>query len=280
MNLGRMSAAARHAEHVDDVLLVFVATHPSEGGQRVVGWYRNSRVFREEQPDDDPRRGGCSFFASAPATDATLLPVDRRTWRVPVGPGGMKRTHVRYALDRAGHDDQPTWLVEIVQLIDAYTGPNAMLGAGLDEAAVEEAVEVELAKQGRAGFCSDPAMRRAIEKHAMAAATAYYGADGWTVRDHSARAPYDLMLEQGDERWRVEVKGTTGDGSEVILTRGEVESARSHASALFILHSIQVEVDEDGVVRAAGGEETVFDPWEIDAGELIPVSFFYRPPAR
>ena len=65
----------------------------------------------------------------------------------------------------------------------------------------------------------------------------------------------------------MEVKGTTGDGSEVILTRGEVESAERAMSV----------PSADGI-EASGGEMVIYMPWHVHQGSLTPVSYFYRPP--
>lgn len=53
-----------------------------------------------------------------------------------------------------------------------------------------------------------------------------------------ASKPYDLHLTRGDEKLHVEVKGTTSDGSQIILTRAEVEWQRRFApdNALVIVH--------------------------------------------
>ena len=52
----------------------------------------------------------------------------------------------------------------------------------------------------------------------------------------------------------VEVKGTTTDGAEVILTPNEVRHARENpCTALFVLSNITVERAEDGAVTATGG---------------------------
>lgn len=37
--------AAKADEYVDDVLVVWLATSPDEGGMRIVGWYRDATVY-------------------------------------------------------------------------------------------------------------------------------------------------------------------------------------------------------------------------------------------
>ena len=77
----------------------------------------------------------------------------------------------------------------------------------------------------------------------------------------------------------VEVKGTTTDGAEVILTPNEVRHARDNpCTALFVLSNITVERAEDGTVTATGGKQHLFDPWHLDDGTLTPLGFRYQVP--
>ena len=72
MTLERLGAEAG-ADYVDDVTVVFTAT-PEEGGNRVVGWYRKARVWRESQEGRD-----LHYRARASKRHCRLLkPEDRR----------------------------------------------------------------------------------------------------------------------------------------------------------------------------------------------------------
>lgn len=90
---------------------------------------------------------------------------------------------------------------------------------------------------------------------------------------------YDLICRRGLEVKHVEVKGTTSDGADVILTPNEVAHARrlEHV-ALFILSNVLVERADDGAATATGGVRHIYDPWHIDDGTLIPLGFRYRVP--
>jgi Protein NO VEIN, C-terminal len=57
----------------------------------------------------------------------------------------------------------------------------------------------------------------AIEAHAMNMAGEFYGT-AWAVQDVHGGESYDLICRRGDEVKHVEVKGTTTNGEEVILT--------------------------------------------------------------
>ena len=114
----------------------------------------------------------------------------------------------------------------------------------------------------------------------MNMATAFYATD-WDVEDVHGRESYDLVCRRGDEEKHVEVKGTTTDGAEVILTPKEVEHAREMTDvALFIVSNVAVERSDDGTVTATGGIRHHHDPWHIDDGTLVPLGFKYQVPGQ
>jgi len=143
--------------------------------------------------------------------------------------------------------------------------------------AAEAWVEARATKTRGQGFVSSPELRLAVERHAMAAATDYLEDLGFVVEDTSATEPYDLLAQRAGEELFVEVKGTTTTGEEMILTFNEVEHARRHnsESMLFILAGVEVVEGPNGPT-ASGGTRHVFWPWDVDAGQLTPISYKYR----
>jgi hypothetical protein len=113
---------------------------------------------------------------------------------------------------------------------------------------------------GGQGFQLDQDVKVAVEVFAMNAATEFYRED-WDVEDVHGTESYDLICRRHGETKHVEVKGTTTDGFEVILTPNEVRHAREYSgTALFILSNITIERADDGTVTAAGGNRNLFDP--------------------
>lgn len=151
-----------------------------------------------------------------------------------------------------------------------------------EELASEPVVEELERRQARGqGFLLSPALRKALEDHAMDAATRYFQAEGYAVADHSKTKPYDLYCTRGAEVLHVEVKGTQTGGEDIILTAGEVEFARRHRGqmALFVLHSVEVSGEEGEFVLSEGERHLVL-PWDVDQGMLKPVSYTYGVPGR
>lgn len=126
------------------------------------------------------------------------------------------------------------------------------------------------------GFQGDQAMRQAVEERAMVAAEQHYAAAQWTTkrRVHD-NVGYDILCTKGSEELFVEVKGTIGDGSQVIITRKEAEHAHAHSkqTQLFILYDIQpTNIDGSGTVR-------IISEWDpLASGSLVPISYFWRLP--
>jgi hypothetical protein len=146
--------------------------------------------------------------------------------------------------------------------------------------AIDETLEAAGRRRRGQGRRQNADARRAIELRAMDLAEERLEKDGWTVVDVSTKRSYDFSCTRGEETLRVEVKGTTGDGSAVLLTPGEVDNARTSADdmALMVVSEIELEIDPvSGVVGATSGKLSMLLPWEIDDhGDLYPTGFEYR----
>ena len=122
--------------------------------------------------------------------------------------------------------------------------------------------------------------RRAIEYRAMDLTVEYFACRGWTVADVSATESYDLLVSRGDGATkRVEVKGTTGDGEVVVLTRNEVANALAAFPnvALAVARGIELTGTPAEPV-ARGGCLFVHDPWHLDESRLEALAFEYAVP--
>lgn len=165
----------------------------------------------------------------------------------------------------------------------AEARPSGLVLASPTEQA-EEAVKDAAGKvacRGRGqGFQLDQEAKVAIEALAMNMATEFYS-KAWDVKDVHGTESYDLICRRGDEVKHVEVKGTTTDGAEVILTPNEVRHAQENKfTALFVVSNIMVERAEDGTVTATGGKHHCYDPWRLNQGTLTPLGFRYQVPAQ
>ena len=76
------------------------------------------------------------------------------------------------------------------------------------------------------------------------------------------------------------MKGVSTDGSEVHLTRNEVDRAREYPRpVLFVVSGIEVSYADGGSPAASGGQARILDPWRVGDGELTALDYSYRLPA-
>ena len=126
---------------------------------------------------------------------------------------------------------------------------------------------------GGQGLEADTAVKRAVEQHALQRARQYFEALGYAVEDHSAQASYDLLAVKPGERVWVEVKGTRGDGSSVLLTANEVEHARLHYPQVVLVVVKGIEVRKAPEPEVRGGEIVPYWRWDVDAHPRTPTAF-------
>ena len=127
------------------------------------------------------------------------------------------------------------------------------------------------------GFLVSQAVRNAVEKYAVTLAIRHYREKGWEVEDVGASKSYDLRCTRGTDELHVEVKGTTGLGETVILTRNEVLHALEwHPNVdLFVVTEIRVEGRESDHPVACGGVAQVCPNWRPVDEALTPMGYEY-----
>lgn len=132
-------------------------------------------------------------------------------------------------------------------------------------------------KASGAGFRTDAAEIKAIEKHAVRLAKAYYRGQGFKVKELGK--PFDLLIKKDDITLTVEVKGTTSEGENVVLTGNEVshhEQAFPN-NALVIVRDIVLHRHPKSP-KATGGHLYELRGWEINPSSLRTISCTYRVP--
>jgi hypothetical protein len=89
MRIQRMGAS-KDALFIDNITVIWVAPNWENGCTYIIGWYRNARVYRYQQSSvklvyrkckDDL----CSYNVVAKSTEAILLPVSERMFKIPRG---------------------------------------------------------------------------------------------------------------------------------------------------------------------------------------------------
>ncbi|MGO9286203.1 MAG: protein NO VEIN domain-containing protein [Mycobacterium sp.] len=99
---------------------------------------------------------------------------------------------------------------------------------------------------------------------------------GYETEDVGAYVSYDVRASKGQELVKVEVKGTTTDGAQVVLTRNEVALHRAEHpnNALAVVRNITLDRSGEQPV-ASGGELRLVMPWEVNEDGLSPIAYNY-----
>jgi len=131
-----------------------------------------------------------------------------------------------------------------------------------------------LSGQGR---MMDSRKRQAVDAWAMLKARQHYEALGYVIEDTSKVRPFDYAASKNGEQRRLEVKGLTGGLGPVIVTVGEVQSAKDAniRTDLVIIHDIELMEISAGVFQGKGGEVYVIQNWIPEDRQLKPLQYEY-----
>lgn len=121
--------ATQNDDYVNGILVVWLATHPIEGGIRIVGWYKDATVYRwplnveligsdEEEIIDDTEEY-LTYSIEALADKCMLLAPEHRTFRIPRATSsgsGIGQSQVWYGQGQKN--------LELVEKVKAYIADN------------------------------------------------------------------------------------------------------------------------------------------------------------
>ncbi len=281
IKLERIDPAAGSRDRLDDVLVVFVAQ------QKVIGWYRAATVHRTgvEFPSTVAAEiKKClkqahtknfeleTYRFECPVKDSVLLPQHERTHEIPSNvKGGFGQSNVCYPYQSSGQRKPDSWMNEAVSYVLNYDKENLLKNPNADNESNEAAT---ISQEQAAGFQSNIAIRRAVEKFAMSKARSVLASKGYKHLNDTAKfKPYDYTCEKDGKNFFVEVKGTQTYGKTLILTRGEVEHIASHADQciLVLVHSVNVSGKRD--IQVSGGTTVVRESWSVQAEDLSPIQY-------
>lgn len=211
-NLQRLGAS-EDDDYMDDVLVIFTATH-KDGGTYIVGWYKGATFFKDYQKTKLKERKFrdeyIGYYAVANAENATLLSVDER-FSFPVIPrrvkGGMGQSNVWYA-DSA-----------------------EMLGFKKDVLKHIEKYEKIKSKRSHKSFSrqADAQAKKIIESIAIKEVTREYTDRGFIVNSReSENLGWDLEAIHKKTMLRIEVKGLSGENISVEITPNEYKNMNDY----------------------------------------------------
>jgi hypothetical protein len=135
--------------------------------------------------------------------------------------------------------------------------------------------------KGAGGRQQDPAVRKAIERHAMDWTLEYFTSLGFEVDDVGSTESYDIYaLNESEEELHIEVKGSSSSSVAVELTDGEVNHwSDEYERVLVVVDEIVWTKKKDGI-ETSGGRSRVWRDWQLGPTDssLIPIRFRYFVP--
>jgi hypothetical protein len=192
---------------MSNVLVVWIATHPSAGGTYIVGWYKNANVFKTFQDSKNPQRKKYNYNIVAKTDDCTLLPIDQRTFQVlrakSGGKGFLGQSNVWYA-DSSNKNIQQ-FKEEVIAYIKSYTGDAQHIS--------KQALKV------------NSEARKKVEVAAVTYVTKVYQKLGYKVTSREKEnIGWDLDAEKKGIKLKLEVKGLAQSQVSVRISENEYKS--------------------------------------------------------
>lgn len=204
------SSCLKSDDFLDDVLVVWTATNPIEGGTFIVGWYKHARIYRTFQYGTKLKeRNDYAYNIEALSSDCDLLIEEERDMQVPratnaLNKGFMGQSNIWYA-------DSETEKVAnfrnlVIDYINNYVKPKNRKPKPI--------INVEA--------------KIAVEKAAISAVTSYYKKHGYKIYSvESENKGWDLEAYKGKSILRIEVKGLSGSDLSVHITENEYSQMKS-----------------------------------------------------
>ena len=198
---------------ISNVLAVWVSKSPS-GGVYIVGWYKNATIFKDiQRPSTKTKREHqgeiFGYYVRAKETDCTLLSLDKRTFQVPRGKGGMGQSNVWYA-DQEEHLEFKKTVLEYINL-------------GQSPQTYRKTPKTGTPRQ------PDPIKKQKVEEAAITTTIKHYEQLGYTVSSvEKDNVGWDLVANIGKKKLLLEVKGLSQSQIVVELPPNEYENMKRH----------------------------------------------------
>ncbi len=198
---------------ISNVLAVWVSKSPS-GGVCIVGWYKNATIFKDIQwPSSKTKRKHqdeiFGYYITAKEKDCTLLSLDKRTFQIPRGKGGMGQSNVWYA-DQKAHLEFKETVLEYINLGQSPKFPRKAPKTGTPRQ-------------------HDSIKKQKIEEAAIKKTVKHYEQLGYTVSSvEKDNVGWDLVATIGKKKLLLEVKGLSQSQVVVELTPNEYENMKRH----------------------------------------------------
>lgn len=240
---------------VKDVLVVWVANSPSIGSC-IVGWYKNAVLFREHQkaPKYSNRyyNGGyLGYIAKAKEKDCFLIPVSKRSLKVPRGKNGIGQRNIWYA----DNPKNKPFISKVIDLVYKNKYPST---------------RVKMKKKS-SRWQVDFEKRKRVEISAIKSIWDYYERQGYSVYSvEKENKGWDLEAVKGKDALRLEVKGLSHNDISIDMSPNEYKKMNSHRN------SYRICVVSNALRKKPTISIFIYSPvikgWEDDIGKILNIS--------
>jgi hypothetical protein len=211
--------ASDQADQVDGVDVLWTATHPTEGSRRLVGWYRNARVYRHRQqfagnPSSQHRSDELgSYRIQAQADNVVLIPLAERILKLGHGKGWIGQANWWFPEESKNPE------------VKKFVRQARSLMSPMSRISLNKRITDQRRGWGRA---SDPEKNAVVEAAAIAVVEAHYA--GYRIKSvEDENLGWDLEAsKKGSAPLLLEVKGRSASDLQVGLTPREYRALVSH----------------------------------------------------
>lgn len=237
--------ASPGAASAEGVTVVWTAPDPSSGGRKVVGWYRNAEVYSHRSEPKGALKAArthrgttMSYQVTAASDDATLVPVERRTFGIPPKKRGQRGVPGQSPLFYLSDQQTP-----------AGRAFEKRLRAYIDS------TEAGTLRGRTTKRKQDIERKQKIERTAMDMVTAHFADQGYDVEDVSALdRGYDLEAKQLDVVLCIEVKGRSLEDVYVEFTPNEYSAILKQQRRAFTHGDYRICVVTDALSERSGAK--------------------------
>lgn len=208
LNINRIDNSIIKKETIDNVLVIWVATHPHNGGKYIVGWYKNATVYKDIQKSSLTLRKKYPYNIEADEKDCFLLTPDQRTYLIPratneKSKGYLGRSNVWYA--DSPKDEVQAFRSDVYMFIQSYNKD--------ENHTTRQILKV------------DAEARKRVEIAAVNYVTRHYEKLGYKVISREKdNIGWDLDVILGKTKLKIEVKGIAQEQVNVRITANEYRS--------------------------------------------------------
>lgn len=255
LNLDCLGAAAS-IDHLDGVLVVWMAREPLSKRTMIVGWYDDARVYVRARPQPRLINGEAwPYSVETRAEQGFLLPTYARTFQIQ-----SART------SEGGFGMSPTWY--------GTDAVNAHVWRYVQSLRAGAAPASQKSPAKKPPINTDPEFRRKVEKAAVDHATAYFQSpEGGTYVVESVEPfgrGWDLEATKDGGELLIEVKGLQGSDLVCELTPNEYKkmmmSAHRDKYVIYVVNNALAQTPIASIFkRTADGQ------WEADDGRTLAI---------